>query len=58
MSWHVAMELPPGRPAYGKTYGAWSAAWWQWAYSIPVPSNPLFDSTGVLCGTRGKASGG
>jgi hypothetical protein len=43
--------LPPGRPAYGKTYGEWSEAWWQWAYSIPVPANPLFDSTGSLCGT-------
>jgi len=27
----------------GRTYGEWSAAWWQWATSIPVSSNPLFD---------------
>lgn len=27
--------------AFGKTYGEWSAKWWQWVRSIPAPSNPL-----------------
>jgi len=31
---------------YGHTYGEWSAAWWQWALSIPADSNPLTDTTG------------
>lgn len=31
---------------YGKTYGEWSAAWWQWAFSIPTSKNPLVDSDG------------
>jgi hypothetical protein len=26
---------------FGKTYGEWSAEWWQWAMSIPAESNPL-----------------
>ncbi|HEU5016020.1 MAG TPA: hypothetical protein VFT66_26080 [Roseiflexaceae bacterium] len=42
--------LPPDSHAFGKTYGEWSAAWWQWAYSIPVNNNPLFDETGKNCG--------
>ncbi|MEM7583335.1 MAG: nuclear transport factor 2 family protein [Acidobacteriota bacterium] len=24
----------------GKTYGEWSAAWWQWMFSIPAAENP------------------
>ena len=27
-----------------------SAAWWQWALSIPASVNPLGDPTGSLCG--------
>jgi hypothetical protein len=48
--------VPVGSNAFGRSYGEWSAAWWQWAYSIPVPSNPLFDETGALCssGQSGK----
>lgn len=47
----TASVLPPDSAWYGRTYGEWSAAWWRWAYSIPVPVNPLFDSTGALCGS-------
>ena len=42
--------LPVELRAFGRSYGEWSAAWWQWAYGIPVPTNPLFDETGALCG--------
>lgn len=41
--------LPPNSNAFGKTYAAWSVAWWQWALSIPTPSNPLLDQTGANC---------
>jgi hypothetical protein len=36
----------------GKTYGAWSAAWWQYVLSKSVndPNNPLLDATGKGCG--------
>ena len=48
--------LPPNSHAYGKTYGAWSAAWWQYVTAQPVSSNPLFDKTGAGCrnGQSGK----
>jgi hypothetical protein len=31
----------PGSIPYGKTYGEWSALWWQWVLSIPERENPL-----------------
>lgn len=31
---------------YGKTFGAWTANWWQWIMSIPEERNPLLDLTG------------
>jgi hypothetical protein len=39
--------LPANSTPYGMTYGEWSAKWWQWAYSIPLPQNPLVDDIGV-----------
>lgn len=42
--------LPAGSRPFGMTYGQWAGAWWQWAYGIPVPTNPLFDETGDNCG--------
>lgn len=38
--------LPANASPYGRTYSQWSAAWWQWAYSIPLASNPVADETG------------
>lgn len=38
---------------YGKTYSQWSAAWWQWAFSIPVASHPLFDNADCSIGQSG-----
>jgi hypothetical protein len=29
----------------GKTYGQWSAVWWQWIAAIPTPENPVTDLT-------------
>jgi hypothetical protein len=36
----------------GKTYGEWSAIWWQYVLSDSVldPNNPLLDTTGQGCG--------
>ena len=53
-----AQVLSPDTTHFGKTYGEWSAAWWEWALSIPVHSppfsqrinHPLVDLTGVQCG--------
>jgi len=38
---------------YGRSYGEWSAAWWQWAYSIPVAHHPLFDKGDCSVGQSG-----
>jgi hypothetical protein len=34
---------------FGKTYGEWSATWWQWAYAGPKGENVIEDETGELC---------
>jgi hypothetical protein len=35
---------------YGKTYGQWSASWWQWALSFNAPvGHPLFQTGAVDC---------
>jgi hypothetical protein len=39
--------------AYGRTYSEWSAAWWQWALSIPTKSHPLFDNGDISVGQSG-----
>lgn len=44
-----ANVLPAQSHAFGKTYGAWSAAWWQYVEAQPVASNPLTDTTGADC---------
>lgn len=41
--------LPPSSTGFGKTYGAWSAAWWQYVFLQPASSNPLLDPTGAGC---------
>jgi hypothetical protein len=39
-----------GQPkVYGKTYGEWSAQWFQWAYTGPVGANAVQDTTGGFC---------
>ena len=42
--------LPPDASAFGMTLAEWSAAFWQWALSIPKASNPFLDTTGQFCG--------
>jgi hypothetical protein len=39
--------------AYGRTYSEWSAAWQQWALSIPVAEHPLFDNGPCSVGQSG-----
>jgi len=48
--WPVA-----SRP-YQQSYEHWASAWWQWAFSLPNPSNPLLDTTGAQCmvGQQGR----
>jgi hypothetical protein len=46
--------LPPQSHAFGKTYGGWSAAFWQWEYSLPIDHHPLFDTADCNAGQSGK----
>lgn len=39
--------------AYGRTYSEWSAAWEQWATSIPFSNHPLFDKGACSVGQSG-----
>jgi hypothetical protein len=41
--------VPPEVNVFGRTYGEWSATWWQWLLSIPAPTNPTLDPTGQHC---------
>ena len=45
--------IPPDSVAYGRTYSDWSAAWQQWALSIPVANHPLFDNGDCSVGQSG-----
>jgi hypothetical protein len=42
--------LPIGSHPYGKTYGEWTAAWWQWGLGVPAANNPILDTTGASAG--------
>jgi hypothetical protein len=46
--------LPINSKPYGMSYGEWSAAWWQWAYSLPADGHPLFDTADCSEGQSGK----
>lgn len=39
--------LPPHSHPYGKTYAQWSAAHWQWTYSISADQHPLLQDGNV-----------
>ena len=49
----AAPESLPG----GKSYAQWSAEWWQWAWSIPLPINPILDTSGINCDINQSKSG-
>ena len=37
----------PRVKAFGRTYGQWTTAWWNYMLSIPAVRNPINDKTGV-----------
>lgn len=45
--------IPPCAKPYGRTYGAWSAAFWEWAFSLPVDYHPLMDTAPASAGQSG-----
>jgi Alcohol dehydrogenase GroES-like domain len=52
----VGKVLPPNAKFQGRTYGEWSARWWEWALSIPTADNPILDTTGEDCALKQKGS--
>ena len=42
----------PTQPVAGKSQLELSQEWWQWALSIPAPSNPLLDTSGAFAHTN------
>lgn len=38
------LVVQPNEIVGGRTYADWSAAWWQWAYSLPYDGSPVFDT--------------
>jgi len=51
-----AAVLPPNSNPSGKSYAEWSAAWWQWLFSLPVDGNPGTDTPDfdVTAGQSGR----
>src|SRR4051794_16357251 len=52
----TAAVLPPNSYPSGKSYAKWSAAWWQWLFSLPADGNPGTDSPDfdVTAGQSGR----
>jgi hypothetical protein len=46
--------IPPQASAFGRTFGEWTAAWWQWAAALPASAHPLFDSAACDAGQSGQ----
>jgi hypothetical protein len=51
-----AQVMPPHPHPFGVSYGVWSAAWWEWALSLPATGHPLLQSGPVDCGA-GQSGG-
>jgi hypothetical protein len=49
-----SIVVPPTEKYFGKTYGQWSARWWQWAANISKPNSPVDDPTGKNCAVNQK----
>ena len=52
----AAGVIPVNAKAHGKSYGEWSAAWWQWNMEHPLEGHPSIDdpSFDVTSGQTGK----
>jgi hypothetical protein len=46
----VIEVFTPDLKLYGRTYGEWTAKWWQWLLSKPKDKNPAIDDTGKNAG--------
>ncbi|HWI41312.1 MAG TPA: hypothetical protein VNX25_07475 [Verrucomicrobiae bacterium] len=49
----TSAAYPADSVIFGATYGDWSAAWQQWALSMPSAKHPLFDTADCSTGQSG-----
>jgi hypothetical protein len=45
-----ALVMPVNSSVHGRSYGQWSAAWWQWAFATPANHHPLTDTADCSTG--------
>lgn len=50
-AWAVQI-VPPGNDVAGQSQLFWAQSWFQWAFGIPAPINPLNDTTGQYGGVN------
>ena len=43
------LVYPPHSRPFDRSFEEWTAEWWQYVYSIPVPDNPISDLVGTNC---------
>jgi hypothetical protein len=53
-AWATRDVYSPHDRVAGKSYGEWTGEWWQWAFSMPTSSHPLFDTADCDAGQHGK----
>jgi len=44
---------PLGAQPYGRSWGEWTASWWQWAMSMPISANPLMETADCTASQSG-----
>lgn len=47
--------VPPNSKVHGKSYGDWSANWWQWALSFPFADVPYLNAGGPVDISAGQS---
>ena len=52
----AAGVIPVNAKVQGKTYGEWSALWWQWAMEYPLEGHPSFPDSGFDVTARQSGS--
>lgn len=48
----LSSVYPADSLVLSRTYGEWSASWWQYMLAIPAQTNPTNDTTGQFCRTK------
>jgi len=46
---HYSQVIPPNAHPFGKSYGEWSAEWWEWQIKLPATDHPAYSLDGANC---------